>query len=111
MFVRGGIEKTLEERQVWVVCGEATNRQEAVDLVLELSPNLVVPPAPSRLQAVAGLGLVREQQGRLRLAFLPTYAPELTPVEYLWSHWKQHELPNFCAQTFWQTERSVGKHR
>jgi hypothetical protein len=23
-------------------------------------------------------------------------------VEYLWSHWKQHELPNFCPSTFAQ---------
>jgi len=45
---------------------------------------------------------VREQQGRLWLEFLPAYAPELNPVEYLWSHWKQHELPNFCPQTFGQ---------
>jgi transposase len=34
--------------------------------------------------------------------FLPAYAPELHPVEYLWSHWKQHELPNFCPQNFGQ---------
>ena len=33
---------------------------------------------------------------------LPGYAPELNPVEYLWSHWKQHELPNFCPQNFGQ---------
>jgi len=39
---------------------------------------------------------VRRQRGRLWLEFLPAYAPELNPVEYLWSHWKQHELPNFC---------------
>ena len=25
-----------------------------------------------------------------------------TPVEYLWSYWKQHELPNFCPATFGQ---------
>jgi hypothetical protein len=31
-----------------------------------------------------------------------SYAPELNPVEYLWSHWKQHELPNFCPSTFAQ---------
>ena len=23
-------------------------------------------------------------------------------MEYLWSHWKQHELPNFCPKTFGQ---------
>ena len=37
---------------------------------------------------------VREQKGRLWLESLPAYAPEMNPVEYLWSHWKQHELPN-----------------
>jgi transposase len=46
------------------------------------------------------MGLCREQHGRLWLEFLPAYAPKLNPVEYLWSHWKQHELPNFCPQTF-----------
>jgi len=45
---------------------------------------------------------VRQQKGRLWLEFLPGYAPELNPVEYLWSHWKQHELPTFCPQTFAQ---------
>jgi transposase len=46
---------------------------------------------------------VRQQRGRLWLEFLPAYATELNPVEYLWSHWKQqHELPNFCPSTFAQ---------
>jgi len=38
--------------------------------------------------------------GRLELEFLPAYAPELNPVEYLWGHWKQHELPNFCPRNY-----------
>src|SRR5437899_10099386 len=45
---------------------------------------------------------VRQQKGCLWLEFLPAYATELNPVEYLWSHWKQHELPNFCPSTFGQ---------
>ena len=45
---------------------------------------------------------VRQQRGRLWLEFLPAYAPELNPVEYLCSHWKQHELPDFCPTTFGQ---------
>jgi len=45
---------------------------------------------------------VREQKGCLWLEFLPAYAPELNPVEYLWAHWKQHELPNLCPQSFGQ---------
>ena len=50
---------------------------------------------------------VREQRGRIWLEFLPAYAPELNPVEYLWSHWKQHELPNFCPQNFGQLSHSA----
>ncbi len=40
-------------------------------------------------------GLCGQQKGRLWLEFLPAYAPELNPVKYLWSHWNEHELPNF----------------
>lgn len=43
---------------------------------------------------------VIQQNGRIDLEYLPAYAPELNPVEYLWGHWKQHELPNFCPKTF-----------
>jgi len=43
---------------------------------------------------------VAQQNGRIELEYLPAYAPELNPVEYLWGHWKQHELPNFCPKTF-----------
>jgi transposase len=48
--------------------------------------------------------LVREfvaaQRGRLTLEYLPAYAPELNPVEYIWGYWKQPALPNFCARDF-----------
>ncbi len=43
---------------------------------------------------------VKGTRGRLDLEFLPAYAPELNPVEYLWGHWKEHELPNFCPRNF-----------
>jgi transposase len=33
---------------------------------------------------------VAEQKGRLELERLPSYAPELNPVEYLWGHLKHH---------------------
>ena len=45
---------------------------------------------------------VEAQQGRIVLEFLPAYAPELDPVEYLWGYWKHHELPNFCAKDYAQ---------
>jgi len=31
---------------------------------------------------------------RLTIEWLPPYAPELNPVEYLWSHFKYHRLAN-----------------
>jgi len=43
---------------------------------------------------------VAGQRGRIELAYLPSYAPELNPVEYIWGYWKHHELPNFCPHDF-----------
>jgi transposase len=40
---------------------------------------------------------------------LPGYAPELNLVEYLWSYWKHHTLPNFCPDDF--TELGFFGHR
>ncbi len=45
---------------------------------------------------------VNAQDGRLRLEYLPAYAPELNPSEYIWGYWKKHELPNFCPHDFWE---------
>lgn len=39
---------------------------------------------------------------RLAMTYLPAYAPELNPVEYLWAYWKEHELANFCPKDIWQ---------
>ena len=51
-------------------------------------------------------GLVRDYvsslNGHLELEYLPAYAPELNPVEYIWGYWKQHELPNVCPKDYWQ---------
>jgi transposase len=43
---------------------------------------------------------VAAQHGRLTIEYLPAYAPELNPVEYLWGYWKHHQLPNFCPRDF-----------
>jgi len=40
--------------------------------------------------------------GQIVIEYLPPYAPELNPVEYLWGHWKQHTLPNVCPKDLWQ---------
>jgi transposase len=41
-------------------------------------------------------------EGQIELEYLPAYAAELNPVEYLWGHWKHHQLPNVCPKDLWQ---------
>lgn len=48
--------------------------------------------------------------GAIQLERLPAYAPELNPVEYLWAHWKQHELANFCPKNFAELSQ-FARHR
>jgi transposase len=47
--------------------------------------------------------LVREYvdglDGHIVLSFLPPYAPELNPVEYLWAWLKRHALANYCPDS------------
>jgi transposase len=50
---------------------------------------------------------VAGQDGGLVLEFLPAYAPELNPVEYLWGYWKQHQLPNLCPEDFAELSREA----
>jgi transposase len=38
-----------------------------------------------------------ESHPRIQLEFLPPYAPELNPVEYLWSYLKTNPLANVAA--------------
>jgi len=40
--------------------------------------------------------------GQIVVEYLPAYAPELNPTEYIWGYLKQHELANFCAQHGWE---------
>lgn len=57
--------------------------------------------------------LVREYleslAGHIWVEYLPAYAPELNPVEYIWGYWKQHELPNVCPKDYWQLSEGARK--
>ena len=48
--------------------------------------------------------LVREYveslHGAIHIEFLPAYAPELNPTEYIWGHLKEHEMGNLCVKSF-----------
>jgi transposase len=50
---------------------------------------------------------LRASEGRLEQVWLPPYAPELNPVEYVWAYWKQHELANLCPQDYWELSQTA----
>lgn len=43
---------------------------------------------------------IESLDGAIQLERLPAYAPELNPVEYIWSYLKRHEVVHFCPQDF-----------
>jgi transposase len=40
---------------------------------------------------------LEQQAGRIAIAFLPPYAPELNPVEAIWGYLKKNEIANLCV--------------
>jgi len=44
-------------------------------------------------------------EGDIVVKQLPAYAPELNPVEYLWSHLKRNDLANFAAKNLEELSR------
>lgn len=76
-------------------------KEEAVDFLKALKAHLRQP----LLVIWDGLKAHRSQlvrnyadrlNGHIQLAFLPPYAPDLNPVEYLWAWLKRHALANYC---------------
>lgn len=53
---------------------------------------------------------VLEDYPRLSLERLPSYAPELNPVEFLWTHLKCGVLANFVPDTVLQLDAALRKH-
>lgn len=47
---------------------------------------------------------------RLQLESLPPYAPELNPIEQLWSHLKYSKLANFAPEDVWELDQVARKH-
>ena len=41
-------------------------------------------------------------RGAIVLEYLPAYAPELNPVEYMWGHLKTHEIANLITTQAWE---------
>lgn len=54
-----------------------------------------LPQHRSRLVA----NYLQSSRGRIIVEYLPGYAPELNPSEYIWAYMKQRELGNLCRDT------------
>jgi transposase len=52
---------------------------------------------------------VEETNGRIEIEFLPAYAPEPNPVEFIWGHLKHHDLPNLCPKNLWRLSEHARK--
>ena len=48
-------------------------------------------------------------EGHIATEYLPPYAPELNPVEYIWAYGKQHELPNVCPKDYGELDQCARK--
>ena len=57
-MLRRGLRALLEKETRWEVCGEATNGQEAVEMVLGLHPDLVI--LDINMPVLNGLAAVRQ---------------------------------------------------
>ncbi len=77
------LDRSVRSGQLW----RKTGREEGRD-ALKAKPH---PGAESKL-----IRRYAQQQGSLFLEYLPGFAPELNPVESMWSHGKCHRLANYC---------------
>ncbi|MCH7869493.1 MAG: IS630 family transposase [Myxococcales bacterium] len=70
---------------------------------------LVVDRHPSH-RAKKVLAFVRSTEGRLRLFFLPPYAPDLNPDEHVWNHLKNHGVGKQAIRSRDQFRKVVLAH-
>ena len=52
---------------------------------------------------------VEQTVGKVTLARLPAYAPELNPTEYVWGHLKKHALANYCPKNMHELSEAARK--
>ena len=50
---------------------------------------------------------VHRHRARLKLEYLPAYAPELNPVEQAWAYLKGHRLANYAPENLDQLARKT----
>lgn len=51
------------------------------------------------------------QKRWLKIEYLPPYAPELNPLEYLWSSGKRKDLANLYAEKLTDIDKAVYRYK
>src|SRR5215813_13122575 len=67
-LVRQGMRTILQNEPEWIVCGEATNGREALDMTLEMKPEVLV--LDLALLQMNGMEVTRQVRRSLPLAVL-----------------------------------------
>jgi transposase len=86
---------------------KAIAKEEVIEFLSHLNRQIATPllivwdRLPAHKSRMVG-EFLDSLHGWISTEYLPPYAPELNPVEYLWGHWKHHVLPNVCPKDFWQ---------
>ncbi len=69
------------------------------DLLAEVAGPIILLQDRAPIHRGPAMEELLDEQGRLWIEEFPPYAPELNPVEFLWTHLKAHELANFAPLT------------
>lgn len=89
-----------------LLTGKNANAQACIQFLTQLKQNIRghVIVVWDRLLAHRAKAMNKwlAKQRRIETEFFPPYAPELNPVEYLWSYLKTNPLANFAAKTIEQ---------
>lgn len=76
-------------------------------LLYHLRGNVVLLQDGGRMHQGPPIRAVQQEHPRLHLYTFPPYAPELNPVEYLWTYTKSHRLANFVPLDIGQIDATV----
>ena len=63
-------------------------------------PLLIIWDGLPALRSRLARDYVETKDGAIQLERLPAYAPDLNPVEYIWSYRMRREVVHFCPQDF-----------
>jgi transposase len=77
------------------------------NLLYQVRGNVVLVHDGGMMHKGPPIRAVRVDHPRLHLHMVPPYAPELNPVEYLWTYTKSHQLANFVPMDIAQIDTTV----